>query len=86
MIIPIRCFGCGKVLADKRKTFIELTLKEQFKNEIDIEAEKEEFIDLSRPEVKKMAAGRAMDQLGLTRDCCRSIMLGTIDLLEEISY
>jgi DNA-directed RNA polymerase subunit N (RpoN/RPB10) len=35
MIIPIRCFCCGKVLADKRKTFIELTLKEQFKNEID---------------------------------------------------
>lgn len=86
MIIPVRCFGCGKVLADKRKTFMELTLKEQYKVEIDVEAEKEEFIDLSRPEVSKMAAGRAMDQLGLMRDCCRSIMLGTIDLLEEISY
>lgn len=86
MIIPVRCFGCGKVLANKRKTFMELTLKEQYKVEIDVEAEKEEFIDLSRPEVNKMAAGRAMDQLGLMRDCCRSIMLGTIDLLEEISY
>lgn len=86
MIIPVRCFGCGKVLADKRKTFMELTLKEQYKVEINLEEEKEEFIDLSRPEVTKMSAGRAMDQLGLMRDCCRSIMLGTIDLLEEISY
>lgn len=86
MIIPVRCFGCGKVLADKRKTFLELTLAEQYKGEIDIEMEHEEFIDLSREEVQKMAAGKAMDQLGLMRDCCRTIMLGTIDLLQEISY
>jgi len=86
MIIPVRCFGCGKVLADKRDTFLRLSLEEKHNLEVNLVEDFEEFLDLTKDEIEKMAGGRALDQLGLIRDCCRTVMLSTIDLLEEISY
>ena len=58
MIIPVRCFTCGKVIGDKW---------EEFK--------------------KRVAAGEnpaeVLDSLGLTRYCCRRMLLSHVDLYEE---
>ena len=60
MIIPVRCFSCGKPIAH---------LWEDYK--------------------KKVAAGqpaaKVLDELGLERYCCRAMLLGHVDLIEEVS-
>ncbi len=35
MIIPVRCFSCGKVIADKYEKFLELAKKEDPKKVLD---------------------------------------------------
>jgi DNA-directed RNA polymerase subunit N len=58
MIIPIRCFSCGAVVADKYVKF-----KEKVKTE----------------EPKKV-----LDSLGVKRYCCRRMILGQVDLIDEL--
>ena len=79
MIIPIKCFTCGKILADKylyyNKKVIELKLqdKEQtITNDI-------KYLDSSNP--KKTPEGKVMDELGLNKICCRRHMLTHVDIL-----
>lgn len=77
MIIPVKCFTCGKVLADKyqyyQKTVAEIKLKN--KEELD------EIKYLNSNNIKKTAEGKVMDDLGLTRMCCRRHMLTHVDIL-----
>lgn len=85
MIIPIRCFTCGKVLADKW---------EHYKAEVDkIEkaADKEEVPDHTggaKPKrdtkFEKHRTQQLLDELGLERMCCRRHMLGHVDLIHLI--
>ncbi len=57
MIIPIRCFSCGKPISQ---------LWEEYSTRIE------------RGEQPK----KVMDDLGLTRYCCRSIFLSQIELID----
>jgi len=43
-------------------------------------------MDLSLPEFEKTIAGKVLDELGLIRYCCRTVIFTCIDLSEEISY
>ena len=43
-------------------------------------------MDLSLPEFEKTIAGKVLDELGLIRYCCRTVLFTCIDLSEEISY
>lgn len=60
MIIPIRCWTCGKPIGH---------LWEEYKKKID----------------SKEEAGKALDELGLVRYCCRAAFLGHADMLPEIT-
>ena len=60
MIIPVRCFGCGKTIGH---------MWEEYKKRIDSGEE----------------PGKVLNELGLERYCCRAILLGHIDLIEESS-
>lgn len=60
MIIPVRCFSCGKPLAQ---------LWEEYKK---------------RTEAGEEPA-RVLEDLGVTRYCCRAVFLGQADLLPEIT-
>lgn len=86
MIIPIRCFTCGKVLADKYDYYLAEVQKLTKKVE-----------DKPAPTKGKAAAdehemrhfepvrtGAIMDKLGIHRLCCRRMMLGTEDMMETI--
>jgi DNA-directed RNA polymerase subunit N (RpoN/RPB10) len=76
MIIPIRCFTCGKVLADKY---------EYYKKRIsDKEKAQKEAKTQEPQENKEIKTGDILDELGLTRMCCRRHMLGQVDLIEII--
>ncbi len=60
MIIPIRCFSCGKPIAH---------LWEKYKERLE----------------KGELAEKVLNELGLKRYCCKSMFLGQVDAIEEIS-
>ena len=59
MIIPVRCFSCGKVIGDKWEDF-----------------------------ARRIKAGEdaktVLDSLGVTRYCCRRMILSHIELIDKI--
>ena len=76
MIIPIKCFTCGQVLADKYR---------YYQNEVRrIKLEKGESVDgvvyLTKGKMEKTAEGNVLDDLGLTNMCCRRHMLTHVDI------
>ena len=59
MLIPIRCFSCGKPIGH---------LWEEYNARI------------AKGEDRK----KIMDELGMSRYCCRAQFLGHVDLIEEV--
>lgn len=76
MIIPVRCFTCGKVLADKYDYYVEEVKKLQEKKEEEPSQEIKHF-GVAR-------TGAILDKLGLTRYCCRRHLIAHVDLIEII--
>lgn len=62
MIIPIKCFRCGKILAGLNRLYVEEMEKIKNKN-----LPKEEKIDLITDMLK--------NKLKLKRYCCRTVMI-----------
>tara|TARA_B110001450_G_C17490719_1_gene428195 strand:+ start:50 stop:298 length:249 start_codon:yes stop_codon:yes gene_type:complete len=82
MIIPIRCFTCNKLIADKYQYYLEK------KEEIDkVENESDKIITtnlIESGEVKKTKYGLLLDELGLYRYCCRRMMLCQVDIINVL--
>ncbi|CAC9891869.1 unnamed protein product, partial [Aureobasidium pullulans] len=62
MIIPIRCFSCGKVVADLWERYM-ILLDDGMADGLAVDA---------------------MDKLGLTRYCCRRMLMTHVDLIEKL--
>jgi len=58
MIIPVRCFTCGKVIGNLWNTYIELN--------------------------KIQSTEETLDQLHLTKMCCRRMMITHVNLIDDI--
>ncbi|KAL2884684.1 DNA-directed RNA polymerase [Ceratocystis lukuohia] len=69
MIIPIRCFSCGKVTGDLWERYLDL-----------IHDGVNDGLVLTCPD----GYSDAMDQLGLTRYCCRRMVMTHVDLIEKL--
>jgi len=76
MIIPIKCFTCGTVLADKYRWFLDRVREKKLANGDDIE----KVIYLTKERVEKTAEGEVLDELRLTNVCCRRHMLTHVDI------
>lgn len=76
MIIPVKCFTCGTVLADKYR-FYQMEVR---KKKLEKDKNPEEVIYLVKDEVKKTAEGEVLDLLNLHKYCCRRHMLTHVDL------
>lgn len=59
MIIPIRCFSCGKVIADKWEPFARRVSEGEPSSDV-------------------------LDDLGVTKYCCRRMLLSHVELIDEI--
>jgi DNA-directed RNA polymerase subunit N len=59
MIVPVRCFSCGRVVA-------------------------EDFEEFQKKVEKGEKPEKALDELGIQRYCCRRMLIGHIDLLDEL--
>jgi len=75
MIIPVRCFTCGKVLADKWEYYQRESQKLYTSGEDDKQKDKY----FSEPRTKEI-----LDKLGLDRYCCRRHMLGHVDIIDNL--
>ena len=76
MIIPIKCFTCGNVLADKYQFYLRrvkvLKLVEG--------KEVEKVVYLTESNMEKTAEGKVLDELQLFNVCCRRHMLTHVDI------
>jgi len=93
MILPIRCFTCNNKIANKWNLYNELLnekrskLKEGEKEEQILTTTIIENIKKSQPETEnktKSLIGQTLDDIGLTRYCCRRHFIGHIELIQYI--
>ena len=76
MIIPVKCFTCGEVLADKYRYYQEQVRK--IKSEKDMQIDK--VVYLTQDNIEKTPEGEVLDNLELYKYCCRRHMLTHVDL------
>ena len=76
MIIPVKCFTCGNVLANKYQYY----LREVRKIKIERGDNPDDVVYLTKDSAQKTPEGIVMDNLKLTRMCCRRHMLTHVDL------
>ena len=69
MIIPIRCFTCGKVIAPVYEEFTQRY--EVYKKAVDA------------GEKPKETPKKILDDLGLERYCCRRMIISHVNLIED---
>ena len=76
MIIPIKCFTCGKVLADKYRFYQREVRKMKLERNINID----NVMYLTNDFSDKTPEGEIMDRLLLNKMCCRRHMLTHVDI------
>ena len=83
MIIPVRCFTCGNVLASKylyyKKRVNEERIKQNINETIIISAE-----NINNPEIKNTPEKIVLDELKLTRYCCRRHLISQVDIIKYL--
>ena len=77
MLIPVKCFTCGKVIADKYYKYKSEVVSR--KQAVGIDPEKIQY--LSEENNQKSIEGIVLDELKLTRLCCRRHMLTHVDII-----
>lgn len=82
MIIPVRCYTCGKLLSNKEKTYKTIVYRKKLALKKNINDES--VLNINDKDIKKTPEGEAMDEIGLTRYCCRKIMMTNVELINEI--
>ena len=81
MIIPVKCFTCGSVIADKYRYYTEQVRKRKLdkqtdKNKVNID----KVLYLTKEFIEKTPEGEVLDSLGLRKMCCRRHMLTHVDI------
>jgi DNA-directed RNA polymerase I, II, and III subunit RPABC5 len=76
MIIPVKCFTCGNVLADKYRYFLEEVRRIKISQGLHVES----VVYLTPSHIEKTAEGSVLDTLGLHNVCCRRHMLTHVDI------
>ena len=86
MIIPIKCFTCGNVLADKYRYFQNEVRKIKLQNEkYSSHMTDGQFLDnieyFTKKNMEKTPEGLVLDRLKLHNACCRRHMLTHVDIV-----
>ena len=76
MIIPIKCFTCGTVLADKYRYYQNEVRKMKMQRGESLE----KGVYLTKNTVDKTPEGETLDKIGLTNVCCRRHILTHVDI------
>lgn len=81
MIIPIRCFTCNQIIADKWNKYQEKVQEEFIKQDIPSK-KKKRFININ--ELEKNIEGKILDELKVHKYCCRRMLMSHVDMAEII--
>ena len=81
MIIPVRCYTCGKVIGDKYYYFKQQVAEQKRKENLDKDTN---IININVDDVQKTIEGKMLDSIGCIRLCCRKIILSHIELIDEL--
>ena len=76
MIIPIKCFSCGNVIADKYRYYVEEVRKRKLARDMDVD----KVLYLTKEFNEKTPEGEVMDEIGLKKMCCRRHLLTHVDI------
>ena len=81
MIIPIKCFTCGNVIANKYRYYQEQVRKKKLAKRgngesIDID----KVLYLTKEFTDKTAEGEVLDELHMKKMCCRRHFLTHVDI------
>ena len=76
MIIPVKCFTCGKVIAN----IYEYYQKEVRRLKMMRNMEVDKVLYLTEEYIDKTPEGEVLDKLGLTKMCCRRHLLTHVDI------
>tara|TARA_Y100001958_G_C21240031_1_gene567448 strand:- start:926 stop:1195 length:270 start_codon:yes stop_codon:yes gene_type:complete len=89
MIIPVRCYTCGEVLANKWIPYITAVQNDKSKSEENIDPTKNllelKYLDVTDPNPEKSIEGKILDELNLHKYCCRRMMLGNVHIISYLS-
>ena len=78
MIIPVRCFNCGKVIGNKWNYYKKKC--EEMDKELSEKEREENYVH----NFDKGFKYKFLDDLGLKRPCCRKHLLAHVDLIDQI--
>ena len=76
MIIPIKCFTCGNVIADKYRYYVEEVRKRKLAKGLEVD----KVIYLTQEFIDKTPEGDVLDKLGFNKICCRRHFLTHVDI------
>ena len=76
MLIPIKCFTCGKVLADKYRYYEQEVRKMKASKDMQVDT----VIYLTKSNRDKTPEGEVLDKLRLDKMCCRRHILTHVNI------
>lgn len=76
MIIPVKCFTCGEVLANKYEFYKRKVRELKLSKSMDVN----KVIYLTEENNQKTSEGLVLDEIGLKKMCCRRHFLGHVDI------
>lgn len=81
MIIPVKCFTCGMVIADKYRFYVQEVRKKKMSKKMGEELmDVDKVLYLTKDFHEKTAEGEVLDELGLVKMCCRRHLLTHVDI------
>lgn len=76
MIIPVKCFTCGMVLADKYRFYTQEVRKRKLAKSMDLD----KVVYLTKEFHDKTPEGEVLDELNMNKMCCRRHFLTHVDI------
>lgn len=81
MIIPIKCFTCGMVIANKYRYYQEQVRKKKLAKRGNGESiDMDKVLYLTKEFTDKTAEGEVLDELNMKKMCCRRHFLTHVDI------
>ena len=80
MIIPVKCFTCGNVIADKYRHYLEEVRKRKLSDKNIDNMDMNNVTYLTKEFNQKTAEGIVLDEMRLNKMCCRRHMLTHVDI------
>jgi len=81
MIIPIKCFTCGNVIANKYRYYQEQVRKKKLAKRGNGESiDLDKVLYLTKEFTDKTAEGEVLDELNMKKMCCRRHFLTHVDI------